>query len=176
MASISIMKRLVICLLCSIILCPVISAQKIIKNEVDKFTKSEIVETSTETLYVSNYMGTGYDYKFDFQIRRVNGEYAMPAKILMTDIVKYTEEDGVTFLLSNGDTVTLLTNYTGVGGEAFGNGYWFSTSFNLTKSDVEKLKANSITDVRVTYMGGHYDYTLKQKKQGLIKTMLELFK
>ena len=108
MASISIMKRLVICLLCSIILCPVISAQKIIKNEVDKFTKSEIVETSTETLYISNYMGTGYDYKFDFQIRRVNGEYAMPAKILMTDIVKYTEEDGVTFLLSNGDTVTIV--------------------------------------------------------------------
>lgn len=170
------MKRFVICLLCSIILCPAISAQKIIKNEVDKFTKSEIVETSTETLYVSNYMGTGYDYKFDFQIRRVNGEYAMPANILMTDIVKYTEEDGVTFLLSNGDTVTLLTNYTGVGEEAFGNGYWFSTSFNLTESDVEKLKANSITDVRVTYMGGHYDYTLKQKKQGLIKTMLELFK
>ena len=121
-------------------------------------------------------MGTGYDYKFDFQIRRVNGEYAIPAKILMTDIVKYTEEDGVTFLLSNGDTVTLLTNYTGVGGEAWGNGYWFSTSFNLTESDVEKLKANSITDVRVTYMGGHYDHTLKPKKQELIKAMLRLFK
>lgn len=150
-------------------------AQKIKKREINKFTKSEIIETSNETLYSVNFMGTGWCEKFDFQIRRVNGEYAMPANILRQEMVKYDEGDGVTFLLDNGETVDLTTNYTGVGGSSFANGYYFETSFTIPAEAVEKLKAHKVTDVRIRFMGGTYDRELKSKKQELIMKMLNLF-
>ena len=150
-------------------------AQKIKKNEVDKFTKSEIIETSIESLYSVNLMGTGWCNKFEFSLRRVNGNYSMPASILMNDIVKYTEEDGVTFLLENEETVTLKTNFTGVGSESFGKGYWFRTSFNLSPENIEKLKNNKITAIRINYLGGKYDRDIKGNKQSLIINSFKLF-
>ena len=39
-------------------------AQKITKNETDKFTGNAIVETKSEYLFRHNFMATGYDYAF----------------------------------------------------------------------------------------------------------------
>lgn len=161
-----------------IIICLIASVgygQKIKKKEIDKFTKSEKITTSTETLYSVNFMGSGWCNKFEFQIRRVNGEYSMPASILMDQMVKYTENDGIVLLLEDDTTVSLTTNYTGIGADAFANGYWFHTSFSLSHEDVEKLKNNKVLSIRITYMGGHYDRDLKSNKQGLIMKSLKLF-
>lgn len=149
-------------------------AQKIAKKEIDKFNKLETVETSTESLYSVNFMASGFIYKFDFQIRKEGNTYAMPARILLKDIEKYDEQSGVTFLLDNDDTVELTTNYTGIGATRFGNGYFFDTSFSLTDDIVKKLKEHKITNVRVRYLGGHYDRELKSKKQELVMKCLQL--
>ena len=149
-------------------------AQKIMKNEVDKFTKTKIVETSKESLYSENYMGSGWIYKFEFCIRKAGDSYVMPAKILLKDIEKYDENSGVTFLLDNDDIVELKTNFTGVGATNFGKGHFFETSFNINDIDVQKLKEHKITDVRVSYLGGHYDRELKGKKQELVMKCLQL--
>ena len=141
----------------------------------DKFTKSEIIETSSETLYSRNPMFMGITNSFDFIIRRCNGAYVLAADILMHEIVKYEENHGVTFLLDNGEVVALTTNYTGIGGNRNGSGYNFSTSFSMTDVDVQNLKQHKITDVRITYLGGSYDHKLKEKKQDLIQRMLDLF-
>lgn len=151
-----------------------INAQKIEFKEVDKFTKDKIVETSMEKLYTKNPMAMGYSNFFSCAIRKVDDDYSMPATILMDDIVKYDENSGVTFLLSNDETVTLRTNYTGIGGEKFGQGYLFNTSFSLSKLDVNLLKHNNIVSVRISYMGGHFDYDIKSKKQGIVAKMFEL--
>jgi hypothetical protein len=149
-------------------------AQKIKKREIDKFTKSEIIETSGETLYSVYITGIGYGERFEFQIIKVNGEYAMPANIFRGEVVKYVEGDGVTFLLENGETVDLISSYTGVGGSRLGKAYYFQTSFNIPAEAVEKLKNHKVTDVRIRYMGGSYDRELKPKKQQLIMKMLKL--
>lgn len=151
-----------------------INAQKIEFKEVDKFTKDKIVETSMEKLYTKNPMAMGYSNFFSCAIRKVDDDYSMPATILMDDIVKYDENSGVTFLFSNDETVTLRTNYTGIGGEKFGQGYLFNTSFSLSKLDVNLLKHNNIVSVRISYMGGHFDYDIKSKKQGIVAKMFEL--
>lgn len=161
----------IIFLLCMI---GTVNAQKIATNEVDKFTKHKIIETSMEKLYTKNPMAMGYSNFFSCAIRKVNDHYSMPATILMDDIVKYVEDSGVTFLLSNDETVTLRTNYTGIGGEKFGQGYLFSTSFSLSQSDVNLLRHNDIISIRVSYMGGHFDYDIKSKKQGVVAKMLKL--
>ncbi len=149
-------------------------AQKIKKSEVDKFTKTKLVETSVESLYSVNFMASGFIYKFDFCIRKSGDSYVMPANILLRDIEKYDENSGVTFLLDNDDTVVLKTNFTGVGAEKFGNGYFFNTSFDLNDSDVQKLREHKITNVRVSYLGGHYDRELKSKKQELVMKCIQL--
>ena len=148
-------------------------SQKIKKHEIDKFTKSEIMETSTETLYKTYLIAM--NHKFDFCIRKVGDTFSMPADILMDDIVKYSEDDGVSFLLDNDEVVMLATNYSGIGAEKFGQGYWFHTSFDMTAEDVEKLKNHKVLSVRITYLGGYYDKDLKGGKQVLIQKMLELF-
>ena len=118
---------------------------------------------------------TGYTHKFDFAIRKVNDSYAIVANILMNDIVKYTGDDGVIFLLENNEKVSLKTTYTGVGSDAFANGYYFSTVFNVSAEDIALLKKYKITDVRVTYFGGHYDKTISENKRNLMQKMLRLF-
>ena len=131
------------------------------KHEIDKFTKSEIMETSTETLYKTYYIQI--DHKFDFCIRKVDDTFSMPADILMDDMVKYTENDGV------------FSAWNGQSPEKFGQGYWFHTSFDMTAADVEKLKNHKVLSVRITYLGGYYDKDLKGGKQVLIQKMLRLF-
>lgn len=151
-----------------------VNAQKIITKEVDKFSKLKKIETSMEKLYTKNPMAMGFTNFFSCAIRKVNDGYSMPATILMDDIVKYVEDSGVTFLLSNDETVTLRTNYTGIGSEKFGMGYLFDTSFSLSQSDVDLLKHNNIVSVRISYMGGHFDHDIKSKKQGVVAKMFEL--
>lgn len=168
------MKKILVLLLLGVFPFSAFS-QKIAKKEVDKFTKLEIIETSLETMYSVNQFGTGWCNKFEFAIRKTNGIYSMPANILMNEIVKYTEKDGVTFLLDNDETVFLTTNFTGIGGESFANGYWFNTSFTLTEGDVEKLKHHKVTAIRISYLGGHYDREIKKNKQDLIANSLKLF-
>lgn len=165
-------KLLGILLLFSVI--GVANAQKIKTKEIDKFTKQEVIETSTETLYKKNFMLSGWCNRFECCIRKVNDNYTMPTNILMDDIVKYDENSGITLLLSNNEAIILTTLYTGVGAEKYANGYWFNTSFSLSPSDIEKLKSNDVTSIRVSYMGGNFDRDLKGKKQKVITKMLKL--
>ena len=152
-----------------------LNAQSIKKNEVDKFTGAKIIETSSKTLYSQNSpLMTGFTHKFDFALRKVNDSITIVANILMNDIVKYTEDNGVIFLLENNDKISLKTTYTGIGSDVFANGYYFSTVFHLSTEDIEKLKKYKITDVRVTYFGGHYDKTLSENKRILMQKMLRL--
>ena len=81
----------------------------------------------------------------------------------MPDIKKYTKNDGVTFLLENGETVFLKTNYTGIGSESFSNGYYFRTSFIISNDDIIRLKRYKITDVRISFLGEHFDKEINEK-------------
>lgn len=169
------MKRIIF----AIALCIVsvnVNAQKLRVNTVDKFTKAVKQETSLETLYSVNFMASGFIDRFEFAIRKTDNSWTMPANILLQHIEKYDENSGVSLLLDNGNTVSLRTMYTGIGAKKLGNGYQFETCFELSDDDVAQLKSHKVTDVRVRYMGGHYDRTLKDKKQVLIQKMLSLFK
>lgn len=154
-----------------------VSAQKIKEREIDKFTKLENVSTSVESLYTRpTFLGSG-TYKFEFYIRK-QGEasYTIFAKISTPECEKYSDNSGVSFLLSNGDVVKLQTSYTGVSALSYVSStskiYTFETAFILSKEDVNKLKEFDITDVRVTTIDSYHDQELKSKKRSLIKRML----
>lgn len=151
------------------------SAQKIAKNEVDKFTGNSIIETKHEYLFHHNFAGLGYDYAFLFSIRKVNHDsYTMPCRILLRNIEKYDTDSCIIFLLENGNTIKLYTLYTGIGADKFAQGYYFDTVLNMTDEDVAQLKASKITDIRIDYFGGHYDYAIKGKNQDMVIRMIKL--
>lgn len=164
------MKKILVLFLLGVLPCSLF-AQKIKKKEIDKFTKVETIETSIETLFELFFE----EYEFKFCIHKVGGLYEMPANIRMPEIVKYTEGDGVTFLLDNEDTVVLKTNFSGIGAEVLGGSkYWFRTSFFLTDKDVEKLKCHKVVSMRIRYLGGHYDRDISKRRQSLISKSLLL--
>lgn len=168
------MKKLIIFVFLSLI-CSVSPAQKLVVNKIDKFTKTMEQETNIQTLYSVNFMASGYMYRFAFTLKKTGDKWTMPASILLSDVEKYDEDSGVTFLLSNDETVTLKTLFTGIGLESFANGHQFDTCFQLSEDDIDKLSKNDVISVRINYLGGHYDRDLKDNKRELIKKMIKLF-
>lgn len=149
-------------------------SQKINKDEIDKFTKQRIIETTSEAMYKQNYMASGYTNIFSCAIRKINDTYEMPANILTKEVEKYTNGDGVTFLLDNDETVFLPSSYTGLSGKKYAQGYWFETCYPINSDQAELLKKHKITSIRITYLGGHYDHDVKGKDQNKIIKMFEL--
>ena len=171
------MKKL---LLLSIILlgCLNLNSQEIRKVEVDKFSKKEKIETSTEKLFVGLMpfsLATGS--KFEFYISRYGETYRIFANIMLPEMVKYSDGDGIDLLLANGDVVSLLSEYKGLSSKKVGDnrGYVFETVFILSDEDVNLLKQNHVTDIRIRHFDSYTDKEIKEDKRGLIKTMLNLF-
>ena len=160
-----------------LIMLPLVAlAQNLRVNEVDKFTNKVIQQTRNETLFTVNYMASGFSHRFEFSIQRSDNNYTMFASILLPEIVKYDESSKIYFLLENKEKVILNSNFIGLSGKKFANGYIFETSFSLSQEDVQTLKNSKVTDIRIEYMDGYYDREIKDKKQSLIQQMLELFK
>ena len=168
------MKKLLLCFLCIFYLGNSY-AQKLSINKVDKFSKEVQQETTLETLFSTNLLGTGFVYRFEFSLRKTGDKWNMPANILLKDVEKYDDDSGIILLLSNDETIILKTLYTGIGIKEFGNGHLFETCFSLSDEDISKLSKNDIKAIRIMYLGGSYDKELKGKKQGLVRSMLNLF-
>lgn len=150
-------------------------AQKIEKNEVDKFTKQHIVETKQEELIKRNKWKNQWQ-RILITIRNVNGEWVMPTFIELNEIEKYDEGSTISLLLDNGDTIILESLYTGIGAEdcPIGIGginshvHGFSTVFNLSNANIDMLREHTVTDVRVSPLGKNYDFVVGEKEQSLI--------
>ncbi len=171
------MKKLFLLFICLSFLVN-LNSQEIKRVEVDKFTKTEKIETSTEKLFVGLMpfsLATGS--KFEFSIRRYDGEYAIRADIMLPEMVKYSEGDGIILLLENSDAIRLESSYTGLSSKSAGSnrGYVFETVFMLTDEQVQLLKQYNVTDIRINYFDGSYDREIKDEKRTLIRTMLKLF-
>lgn len=96
--------------------------QKIARQEVDKFTKQSVIETSSEKIADFNKWKSLIPDPSEVvvSIRNVDGAWIMPTSIRLDEIQKYTEEDGITLLLENDATIILKTLYTGIGAESVG--------------------------------------------------------
>lgn len=101
------MKKILMCLLLCVFCSQGIFAQKLAINKVDKFTKESLQETSGETLFSVNLLGTGFVYRFLFLLKKAGEEWYMPAEITLKEMVKYDDNSGIVLLLSNGETVVI---------------------------------------------------------------------
>lgn len=155
--------------------------QEIIENDIDKFTEQHVVCTTQEPLAKRNKWKSQWQQVL-VSIRKVDNEWVMPTFIELDEIEKYDEHSQLILLLSNGDRIFLPSLYTGIGAEdcPIGIGgvnhhvHGFTTVFPLSEQDVDLLRKNSITDVRVTTLGANHDFAIGKKEQDVVKRMIKL--
>ena len=173
------MKKLTLAML---LLFPMVTmAQRIEKNEIDKFTKQHVVETSQEELIKRNKWKNRWE-RVLVALRNVNGEWVLPAFIELGEIEKYDENSTMSWLLDNGEVVILKSFYTGIGSEdcpiGIGginhNVHGFTTVFNLSDADIEMLRKHTISDVRVSPLGKNYDFVVGKDDSDLIMRMIKV--
>lgn len=163
------MKRIFVLLVIATIFVSNISAQKIKKHEIDKFTKEEFIQTSSAKLI--NVTGFMRPHKFECYVEKHGEVVTLPANMQFDrENVNIDKESGVVFLLDNEETVRLYTDFIGEPNR-FNE---FSTCFTLSLENIEKLANHRIVSLRMLYVGGHYDADVKEKNQNVISNMLKL--
>lgn len=146
-----------------------VHAQKIKKHEIDKFTKEEFIQTSSSKIV--NKTGLMRPHKFECYIERHGNTITMPASMQFDrESVAIDANSGVMLLLDNDETVRLFTAFTGEPNR-FNE---FSTCFNLTEEDINKLLNHKVVSIRMIYVGGHYDADVNEKNQQAISNMISL--
>lgn len=131
-----------------------ISAQKLEKNEIDKFTKKSIKATSWEPLIGKGGMSALYT---NFRIRKIDEKVWFELKMMMNnEIYSILENDQIIFLFENESTLTLHNNEStvackGCGAPGFvgSEGFGTHTIYKLTKEDIETFRMNKLIGVRI---------------------------
>ncbi|MFM9008508.1 MAG: hypothetical protein ACKORE_08005 [Bacteroidota bacterium] len=139
------------------------NAQKLEKNEVDKFTKKSIKATSWEKLIGKGGMSSLYT---NFRLRKIDETIWFELKMMMNNkVYSILENDQIIFLFDTEETLTLYSNEStvackGCGAPGFvgSEGYGTHTYYRLTKEAIEMFKKNTIKSVRIynseTYVEG----------------------
>jgi len=138
-------------------------AQKLEKDETDKFTKNVIKATSWEKLTGKGGMSALFT---NFRIKKVNEIIWFELKMMMNnEIYSISENNEIIFLFENNETLTLYNNEfqvacKGCGAPGFvgSEGYGTHTYYILTKEQINIFKKNIIKSVRIyntdTYVEG----------------------
>lgn len=156
-------------------------AQKLVKNEVDKFTQKTTKQTSTEWLCKKDVFGSPTNIIM-LSILKEGDNIQLLANLGTSNREKYTEDSGIMLLLENNDVVTLRTNFTGISSYVKAvhfmgpSSYIFNTGFTLKEEDVEKLSSVKVVSARINYMGGHQDFEIKKRDQDLLIRMFSIIK
>lgn len=121
-------------------------AQKLERNEQDKYTKSDIKETSWFKLK------TKFTQVLACRAKKINETRYLELSISMHEVFRYDEGDIAYLLLENGTTVEIKCIRGGVADYNYDKyaTYWNGKYlFALTDSDFDNLKTNKLIGVRV---------------------------
>lgn len=143
-------------------------SQKIVKNEKDAFTGSNVIETS----YVTISDG------FTCSIRSVNGTRILRVSFNGGDEIYTMEKDAQFMFKLQNDSIITLVNLEDAVGE-----YWSSpignishfllkTKYELSEEQINELQANKITNVRFYTTDGYIERKVSEKNA---KKLLKLF-
>lgn len=151
-------------------------SQKIIKDEVDKFTGAHIIETSWEKFTAKKI--------FSFiKVRQVDMSYYLDLKILPFSGVFAVRAGEVVYLsFNNGDVLKLSNLEHTISERGAGsinimgsNTQGLELSFLLTGREIKKLSTESLKGMRVYTTDGYIETVFKQKHLNKIKAVFLFF-
>ena len=178
------MNKLIVCIIACISLCVSVNAQKIKVNEMDKFTKQQIIETSFEKIVSDNKLlsPSGGRLMKDIWIafRKVGDMEYMRLKWCTNNVLAMDSAAKVIFLDDNGNTYTFLNTEFTVAGEGEGTvGLFGSALYGLNiylTGDYSALEGKNITDMRIYTTDGYIDFELNKKARNTIAKTYKVFK
>jgi hypothetical protein len=159
------------------------NAQKIKTNEVDKFTKNKIIETSFEKIVSDKSIlgSTGGRLMKDVWIafRQVGDNTYLRLKWCTNTVLALSKNADIIFLDSDGNTYTFKNTEFTLAGEGQGTvGVVGSALYGLDiymVGDCAALKDKSITDMRINTTDGYIDFKLNKKASGTISKTFKVF-
>lgn len=148
--------------------------QKLVNDELDEFTGEKVKETSFEVLHKSMK-----------QTVYVAGRSVDSNKYLVFKIMPlndFVSKDGKVLLKLVGGNIisgTSIDHYfpcTGCGAKGFaGSGaQGLRAQYRITSSDVDLIRNQLISTIRMYTEGGYIDVNVKEKNAGVIPSILEL--
>lgn len=180
------MKKLFVLLIITTI-CLSGNAQKIKRNEIDKFTKKQIVETSFEKIVsdknaMNKMLGadSGGLHKNIWIAFYQNGETSyLRLKWSCNSVLALSGNSDIIFLDSDGNTYTFdNTSFTVAGRGEGATGFVGSAIYGLdiyATGDLDALKNKTITDMRIHTTDGYMDFKIDKKASDKITKTYILF-
>jgi hypothetical protein len=158
-------------------------AQKIKVNEIDKFTKKQVVETSFEKIVSDkNILGSSDGHLMKniwIAFRQVGDNTYLRLKWCTNQVVALNNNADVIFLDSNGITYTFKNTEFTLTGKGEGTvGFYGSALEGLNIymiGDCAALKDKTITDMRINTTDGYIDFALNKKAAQTIADTYNVF-
>lgn len=130
-----------------------VNAQKLSRNEVDKFTKISVKETSWEAL------SRPFTRVLMQRVKSMDGNIYIEFSITYSSIFRVDLDDEVIFLLTSGKTVPVKCVRGGIPSytySKYGSHYNLHALYKLTEANINDLLSEKVTDVRLG-MGNEFD-------------------
>lgn len=166
----------------SIAFCGSVFGQKININEVDKFTKERIIETSFEkVVYDKSFDSRFVNYMKNIWIafRKVGNHEFVRIKWCSKEVIAIDKDSKVFLLDKEGNTYIFNNTEFTVAGKGEGTiGKWGSALYGLDlylTGDIHDLNGKIITDIRICTTNGNFDFAIDKKVLHTIPKMYELF-
>jgi hypothetical protein len=178
------MKKKLILIATLIILCiSNVNAQKIKKDQIDKFTKERIIETSFEKIVSDkNLLGStgGRLMKNIWIAFHQNGDKTfLRLKWCTNQVLALSEDADIIFLDSDSNTYTFTNSDFTVAGIGEGTvGAFGSALYGLNiymNGDFSLLKDKIITDMRIHTTDGYIDFEINKKASETISKTYKVF-
>lgn len=178
------MKKSSLIMLAFILLTSGAFAQKIKTNDVDKFTKKQVVETSFEKIVSDNSMlgSTGGRLMKNIWIafRKVGENEYLRLKWCTNNVIALSENADVIFLDGDGNTYTFKNTGFTVAGQGEGTvGMYGSALYGLNiylTGDCSALENKNITDMRINTTDGYIDFKISKNSTETISKTYQVFK
>lgn len=145
-----------------------ISAQKIIKNEVNGYTDERNIETDIVSLKA------GYSTGFGVQYKAANKFFYLNFVGYGRNRTAITEDDRVHIILNNGNVVKLVGRVMLPANESSVPNI-FIHHYYIQKSDIELLKNFPASIIRIVSADGQTDYAIGRKKEKAFMKLSKVF-
>lgn len=160
------------------------NAQKIKVNEVDKFTKKQVIETSFEKIVsdksMLGSMGGRLMKNIWIAFRKVGDNEYLRLKWCTNNVLALAANADIIFLDDKGNTYTFQNTEFTVAGEGEGTvGAMGAALYGLNiymRGDCSALEDKTITDMRINTTEGYIDFELNKKAATTISKTYKVFK
>lgn len=169
-------KLLIVTLLCTYTITS--SAQKIVKNTIDEFTKSKIVNTDYEALKQS------FKASWQYRFRLVDNTLILDLVVVLGGGTVFSVKEGQKFMLKMKDEqiITLenheytITSRSGAYAGSFGgsNAMGLTLHFIVNKEQQEILNTGELSKIRLYTSDGYIEDEIKSNKAETFRQCLNL--